>query len=103
MTSPDSRVLHTVVIAWKAGVSDSTLEEIERAVTGLAAQVDGVESFYYGPDAEFFEGNGDYVISAVFADVDAFNAYAAHKAHQQLLEKYLLPNAERHMAAQARI
>lgn len=98
--SEKTKILHTVVIDWKDGVTDQTLGEIASVFAQLRGELRGVVSFEYGSDAGLLDGNGDYAIVAVFDDLTAFQAYAGHELHVKALTELLLPNAERHMGAQ---
>ncbi|NHC45407.1 Dabb family protein [Motilibacter aurantiacus] len=66
----------------RAGADPAVLEEGLDGIRRL--QVDGMLSVTAGRDAGLREGNWDYVITADFADADAYRRYDLDEEHNRL-------------------
>lgn len=91
---------HVVMFRW----ADSATDEVRRATReGLATlpdRVPGVRSFRFGDDAGLAEGNFDVAVVADFDDVAAYQAYATHPAHVELVTDLLRPHITDRAAVQ---
>jgi len=101
---PDGAVVHTVIIAWRPGSVDSLfVERVSSELREVATECDGVLDYRIGSDLGWHPDNGDFAVTAVFADPAAFNAYASNDKHVRIATEDLLPNAERHLGIQFEI
>jgi hypothetical protein len=98
--STGGTVAHVSHLRWKP---DATAVEIERVTAELATlrhQVPGLLYYAFGPDLGLREGNADYAVVGVFADVDAYREYAGHPEHLRILHNVIGPILDARSAAQ---
>lgn len=78
-------ILHVVTFTWKSGV---TTEQVEALTTGLrllSGAIPGVLSLVCGPDLKLRPTNPDYLMTAMFHDVQGWRDYQAHELHKDLV------------------
>ncbi|BBY31209.1 Dabb family protein [Mycolicibacterium sediminis] len=81
-------------------VADHDVDEVASIQDGLRnLDLPGTLRYTVGSDAGLREGNWDFVIVADFADVDAYRAYDADAAHNELRAR-LAPMVEQIARAQ---
>ncbi|HET7899595.1 MAG TPA: Dabb family protein [Candidatus Nanopelagicales bacterium] len=87
--------MHVAQFVWNDG-SDavSVGAEVREALEGYVAQIDGVESYWCGPDAGFTSGNADFVVVGRFASRDAFVAYRDDPRHRAISSDVIGPHLE---------
>src|SRR3954454_13670169 len=73
---------NVVVGRLRAGADQALLDEALRALFLLP--MDGLLEMHVGRDARLREGTWDYVITADFADADAYRRYDADEEHNRL-------------------
>ena len=66
----------------KPGADEASLDEALRGL--LLLPMDGLLEMHVGRDARLREGTWDYVITADFADADAYRRYDADTEHNRL-------------------
>ena len=85
--------IHIVTFKWREpGGADSTA--IADALRGLAARLEGVQSYLCGSDAGHAPGAYDFAVVGTFDDAEHFAAYRDHAEHQRILQEMILPNVE---------
>jgi hypothetical protein len=85
--------MHVAQFVWKEGVdADSVAADVRAALEGYVAQVDGVESYWCGPDAGFTPGTADFVVVGRFESRDAFVAYRDDPRHQAISADSIAPH-----------
>jgi stress responsive alpha/beta barrel protein len=75
---------HIVLIKWTHPLSDDELDEIQAAIDQLAEEADTVRALWHGPDLVTRPGRHDYALVADFDDVEGWQDYSAHPAHDDL-------------------
>lgn len=93
-------ILHTVVFAWKEGVTDADISRLETDLHLLAGEV-GALSFDTGRDGGFRDGAADFVVVGKFPDESSLQKYLEHPAHRQLLDDYARAMVARKESVQA--
>ena len=82
---------HVVAFRWKENTDPAAVEQVTRALSALAARMDGVESYLCGSDVGMSQGAYDYAIVGRFAGRDEFVAYRDHPEHQRILKELIVP------------
>ncbi|HYY10733.1 MAG TPA: Dabb family protein [Kineosporiaceae bacterium] len=75
-------IRNVVVGRLKDGADEALLDEALRGL--LLLPLDGLLEMHVGRDAGLREGSWDYVITADFADADAYRRYDADDEHNRL-------------------
>ena len=75
-------IRNVVVGRLRQGADEELLHEALRGL--LLLPLDGLLEMHVGRDAGLREGTWDYVITADFADVDAYRRYDADEEHKRL-------------------
>jgi hypothetical protein len=96
-------VVHQVTFRWKDGTTPEQIAALEQALAGLAERVDGVLAYGFGPDLGLREGNADYGVIGVFADLEAYQAYATLPYHLDLIRDRVMPILAERSALQFQI
>ena len=84
--------IHIVTFKWREPGADGTA--IADALRGLAARLEGVQSYLCGSDAGHAPGAYDFAVVGTFDDAEHFAAYRDHAEHQLILQELILPNVE---------
>ena len=84
--------IHIVTFKWREPGADGTA--IADALRGLAARLEGVQSYLCGSDAGHAPGAYDFAVVGTFDDAEHFAAYRDHAEHQRILQELILPNVE---------
>lgn len=74
---------------WATGTSEEQVQGLARALRRLPGAIPALRAYRVGPDAGLAEGNWDFVVVAEFDDAEAWRAYLAHPAHQQLIAEHV--------------
>jgi Stress responsive A/B Barrel Domain len=96
-------IVHQVTFRWKEGTTPEQIAGLEESLAGLAERCEGVLSYGFGPDLGLREGNADYGVVGVFADLEAYQAYASLPYHLDLIRDRVLPILAERSALQFRI
>jgi Stress responsive A/B Barrel Domain len=96
-------IVHQVTFRWKEGTTPEQIAALAEALAGLPGRCDGVLAYGFGPDPRLREGNADYGVLGVFADLEAYQAYAALPYHLDLIRDLVLPILAERSALQFRI
>ena len=84
--------IHIVTFKWRDdGVDGAAIAD---ALRGLAARLEGVQSYLCGSDAGHAPGAYDFAVVGTFDDAEHFAAYRDHAEHQRILQELILPNVE---------
>ena len=90
---------HVVLLALRAGVSESDLAEFGELLAGLPSKIDGIEYVRHGPSSspEGLEQGYTYGFIVGFVDAAARDRYLPHPEHspvsamaQQIAERVLV-------------
>ena len=84
--------IHIVTFKWRGAGAGGTA--IADALRGLAARLEGVQSYLCGSDAGHAPGAYDFAVVGTFDDAEHFAAYRDHAEHQRILQELILPNVE---------
>lgn len=84
--------IHIVTFKWREDGFDASA--IAEALRGLAARLDGVQSYLCGPDVGHAPGAYDFAVVGTFDDADHFAAYQDHPEHQRIASEMVRPNLE---------
>jgi hypothetical protein len=76
---------------WKDGADEAAIRLALAELDRLPQRIDEVRRFHVGTDAGLAEGNFDCVVVADFDDMEAYQRYAAHAAHTDLIRDHLKP------------
>ena len=88
-------IRHVVVLKWNEGVDAQHIAAAKAALDRLPGLIPQVVSFQAGSDLGIMPTNFDFAITAVFASKDDFLAYRDHPAHQEVIQTYTVPHAQR--------
>lgn len=82
---------HIVTLTFRDGTSDDQVHEIVEALRRLPSQIDEIETYAVGTDAELAEGNAHLGIVADFDSIEAYEVYRDHPAHQAVITELIVP------------
>ena len=84
-------VTHVAVFTWKPGTSDAEVQLLHDALAELPALIPEIRSYRIGADAGLSVGNDRFAVVAEFDDVDAYQRYASHPHHRDLIQRLVKP------------
>src|ERR1700694_3807962 len=96
-------IRHVALFRWNAGVTPEQVAELAAALAALPSRLHGLRDFRFGPDAGLVEGNADFAVVADFDDSQAYLNYRHHPAHQDVLQRLILPMSGQRMGMQLEI
>lgn len=87
-------IRHVVLLRFVEEAHESAIEQYAHAVAELPALIPEIVTFTSGRDVGKAFGpaaatNWDFVVSATFADLEAYRRYAEHPDHRALVERHL--------------
>ena len=82
---------HVVLFTWTEDTGPETRSATVAALRRLPEEVGGMTSFAVGPDAGLREGNAHTALVADFPDVAAWQRYADHPVHLQVIADHVKP------------
>mmetsp|Transcript_37464 Transcript_37464/g.87603 ORF Transcript_37464/g.87603 Transcript_37464/m.87603 type:complete len:108 (-) Transcript_37464:344-667(-) len=86
-------VRHVVMLKFKTGTDEKAAAAgITEGLATLPGKIPQIMSYVFGPDLGLSEGNYDYVITADFADSEAYKAYATHVEHVAVVTNVIKPH-----------
>lgn len=91
---------HLVLFDLDEDADDDAVDAAVAALRGLADQIEEVVELHVGRDAGLADGNAGLALLVVVADADAWRAYQAHPAHQQVVAEHVRPVITGRTAAQ---
>ena len=91
---------HVVLFTWSDDADEERREQTLAALRRLPEEVGGMTSFAVGPDAGLREGNAHTALVADFPDVAAWQRYADHPVHLEIIAEHVSPHLARRSAAQ---
>lgn len=92
--------VHVANFAWKDHTTPADVERITTALTALATELSGVDSYRCGADVSRTPDSYDYAVVGVFVDRDHFVAYRDHPEHQRILKELILPHLDNRVVVQ---
>ncbi len=91
---------HMVLFDLADDADDAAVDAAVAALRGLAEEIDEVVELHVGRDAGLAEGNAGLALLVVTADAQAWRAYQAHPAHQEVVTQHVRPVVTGRTAAQ---
>ena len=82
---------HIVTLTFRDDTTDDQIHEIVEALRRLPSQIDEIERYDVGTDAELAEGNAHLGIVADFGSVEGYEVYRDHPAHQAVITQLIVP------------
>lgn len=82
---------HIVTLTFTDDADDDQIHEIVEALRRLPSQIDEIDSYVVGTDAELADGNAHLGIVADFSSVEAYEVYRDHPAHQAVITQLIIP------------
>eukprot|EP00668_Euglena_longa_P047960 GGOE01064991.1.p1 GENE.GGOE01064991.1~~GGOE01064991.1.p1 ORF type:complete len:175 (+),score=60.62 GGOE01064991.1:73-525(+) len=93
--SMSAKVRHTVFLFFDAEKATAEKLQALKDAYAVLAKVDGIRegmvSFAVGPDLKLAPDQPDFVITAEFTSVEAYEAYAKHPAHLEMIATHIKP------------
>lgn len=93
-------IKHVVLLKFKQVLDDDQLLTLQHEFADLAAQIDEVKTYDFGPDMGFYRGNADYALVAEFNTQEDVDVYVQHPLHQAFLQNVAGPILASFMSAQ---
>ncbi len=84
-------IRHVVVFTWSAAADEQRRAASVQALRRLRQDVGGMQALVVAEDAGLSDGNGDVVLIADFADVEAFYRYAQDPVHLAVVAEHVRP------------
>ena len=84
-------IRHVVIFTWSTAADPARRATSVQALRRLREDVGGMQSFAVAEDAGLSDGNGDVVLIADFADVEAFYRYAQDPVHLAVVAEHVRP------------
>lgn len=91
---------HVVMFTWRPEATDEQKQTVVDNLRRLPSQIEALRSYHVGPDLGLADDNYDFAVVADVDDVDAFHAYRNHPAHQEVLQRDILPILDQRVAVQ---
>ena len=82
---------HVVIFTWSEAADAERRATSVDALPRLRHEVCGMQSRVVAEDAGLADGNGDVVLIADFADMEAFSRYAQDPAHLAVVAEHVRP------------
>ncbi|MGQ0743783.1 MAG: Dabb family protein [Acidimicrobiales bacterium] len=82
---------HVVVFDFKPEVTEGQVDQLAAGLELLAAKVDSIRSYRFGPDVGARAGNSRFALVAEFDDLAGFVTYAEHPMHLAFIAQQLTP------------
>ena len=80
---------HIVLFSFPEGRDADYLARLSAGLEQLAAAVPDIAEATWGADISAAADNFDYALVLDFADIDAYQRYRVHPAHQQFIRDYM--------------
>lgn len=80
-------IRHTVMFRFKESASPEDINAFSNGLTEMVPKIDVIVNYEHGSDLGVNEGNFDYVVTADFADADAYVAYRDHPEHKDVIAR----------------
>lgn len=94
---------HVVLLRFAPDATDEAVRALRDGLAELPAAIPQIERYAFGPDLHIAEGNFDFALVADFADRAAYETYAAHARHRQLIAERIRPILAERVAVQYEI
>lgn len=91
---------HVAVFRWVAGTTDRQVQALHHALGELPAAIPELRHYRSGTDIGLVDGNWHFAVVADFDDAAAWQAYALHPAHQQVVDEMIRPLVAERAAVQ---
>lgn len=96
-------IRHVVLFRWREGVGPAEVGELTQRLGELPGRIPELRHYQVGADLGLAEGNWDFCIVADVDDPDAFDRYARHPLHVELVEQGVRPLLADRAAIQYRL
>lgn len=96
-------IKHIVLLKFKETLNDVELQNLNQGFCDLAANIQQVQSYEFGPDLGCYRGNADYCLVAEFKDQSDLDLYVKHPQHQDFLTHVAGPLLSSFMSAQFKL
>ena len=93
-------IRHVVTFSWRDDVDAEQRAATVAALRRLPEEVGGSTAFTVGPDAGLAEGNAHTALVADFPDAAAWQAYARHPRHLEVIAEHVRPHLASRSAVQ---
>jgi len=93
---------HIVTLTFHEGTPADQVEAIAGALRELPEQIPELRAYSVGVDAGLAEGNAGLAVVADFDDVEGWQAYRDHPAHQAVITQQIVPVLASRSAVQHR-
>ena len=84
-------IRHIALFRFKDEVTPADIDRLDAGLRALPSKIDTIQAYATGRDLGISEGAWDYAVVGDFADVDGYQAYHTHPAHQEVLETLTRP------------
>lgn len=91
---------HIVLFTWSAEATPDQIDAVFEGLQGLPDAIPEIRGYTFGRDAGLAEGNYDAAVVGDFDDQAAYEVYASHPAHLDLIAERIRPVLDRRVAVQ---
>ncbi len=91
---------HVVLLTFSSEATDSDIAAIIEGLEGLPAVIPEILAYSVGRDAGIADGNASFAVVGEFADAAAYQVYADHPVHRQVITERIVPLLEGRAAVQ---
>ena len=84
-------IRHIALFRFKDEVTSGDIDRLDAGLRALPSQIETIEAYTTGRDLGISEGAWDYAVVADFADVEGYQTYHGHPAHQEVLATLTRP------------
>jgi len=84
-------IRHVSLLTWADHATTADIDAVRVAVAALPSQIPEIRAYSFGSDVGAVAGNAHFAIVADFDDLDAWDRYQRHPAHQALLADRVRP------------
>ena len=93
-------IKHVVLLKFKQPLNADQQLSLQQGFADLAAQIDVIQAYDFGPDLGLYRGNADYALVAEFKNPAHVDLYVQHPLHQAFLKNIAGPMLASFMCAQ---
>lgn len=84
-------IRHVVALTWADDTTDADVAAVRAGLAALPDQIPEIRAYTFGSDLGALDANAHFAIVADFDDVDAWQRYQRHPAHQAVLTDRIRP------------
>lgn len=82
-------IKHIVLLKFKAGVTDNSINELGKAMAGLPGKIPEIKEYQFGRAIVSSKRSYDFALVSTFDDLAAMKRYEVHPVHPPVIAKVM--------------